>query len=229
MKSVLFLTMFVVFIALVLTFSRAAIIATVLAGVIFLVTRYKDKKIMFLAAIVIPGALLLTPGAIWYRLEMGSDEGAAGMSAGRVSDIWGPLIPEIWDKFFFGHGIQSVLWARPMRMNEMMDVTHPHSAYLGAVLDFGIIGAILLIGFWFTIWRGFRRLSRDTTLPAHERGFFEGAAVALLGFAAAGFVGSSFTPVPEQAFLWLAVGMMFGVYQKRELEKDYARRAGRKA
>jgi hypothetical protein len=46
---------------------------------------------------------------------------------------------------------------------------------------------------------------------------------------AAGFVGSSLTPVPEQAFLWLAIGMMFGVQAKRLLASDLARRMGRKA
>ena len=227
LKSVLFLTMGVVFLALVLTFSRAAIISFVLVNAIYLGSRFRNKKILLLAALVIPTLLFLTPGAVWYRLEMGADEGATGMSAGRVSDIWGPLLPDLWDKFFVGHGIQSVLWARPMRMGEMLDVTHPHSAYLGAVLDFGIIGAILLIAFWFTVWRGFRRLSKDSALPPQEQGFFEGAAAALVGFAAAGFVGSSFTPVPEQAFLWLAIGLMLGVRSKRAIEKDSARSAGR--
>jgi O-antigen ligase len=226
MKTMLFLTMGLVFVALVLTFSRAAIIGFVLVNIWYLCAR-PTRRNLLLAALALPIALILTPGAIWYRLEMGADAGAAGMSAGRVSDIWTPLIPEILDRPFFGHGLSSVLWARPMRMNEMMDVTHPHSAYLGALLDFGAIGAILLIAFWFTVWRGFRKLAKDPLLPPHEQGFFEGASVALVSFAAAGFVGSSWTPVPEQSFLWLAIGLMFGVQTKRQMEQDAARRAGR--
>jgi hypothetical protein len=221
------ITMMVVFAALMLTFSRAAIISFVLINAIYLGSRLKNKRVLFLAALVIPAILFLMPGAIWYRLEMGADQGATGMSAGRVSDIWGPLLPEVWDKFFVGHGLQSVLWSRPMRMDEMMGVTHPHSAYIGAVLDFGIVGAILIIAFWFTVWRGFRQASKDPLLPPQEQGFFEGAAAALVGFAAAGFVGSSFTPVPEQAFLWLAVGLMLGVRAKRAIEMDTARRVRR--
>ena len=182
-----------------------------------------------MAALGIPAALFLMPGAIWYRLGMGVDEGAAGMSAGRVTDIWEPLLPQLIDRPFFGHGLQSVLWAPAMRMDEMFAVTHPHSAFLAALLDFGIVGALLLIAFWFTVWKGFRNLSKDQELPPHERGFFEGAAASLVAFMAAGFVGSSLTPVPEQAFLWLAVGMMFGVYAKRKLAKDALRRAGKVA
>ncbi len=228
LKTMLFLTMGVVSIALVLTFSRAAIISMVLLGVIYVISR-PNKKTLFFLALVVPAVFFLTPGAIWYRMGMGVESGAAGMSAGRISDIWTPLLPQLLDRPFFGHGLQSVLWAPAMRMGEMMEVTHPHSAYLGAFIDFGIIGALLILAFWFTIWKGFRKLSRDRTLPAHEQGFFEGAAASLIAFAAAGFVGSSFTPVPEQSFLWLAIGMMLGVKAKRQIEQDRARRAGRSA
>jgi O-antigen ligase len=228
LKTMLFLTMGVVGIALILTFSRAAIISLALLGAIYLVSR-RNLKTFFMAALVLPAVLIFMPGAVWYRLGMGVEEGATGMSAGRISDIWTPLLPQFFDKPFFGHGLQSVLWAPAMRMGEMMDVTHPHSAYIGALIDFGVIGMILILAFWFTIWKGFRKLSRDPELPPHEQGFFEGAAASLLAFAVAGLVGSSFAPVPEQCFLWLAVGMMFGVYSKRAMAKDSARRAGRAA
>jgi len=228
LKTMLFFTIGIICIALFLTFSRAAIISLVIIGAIYLLSRRRNVKIMLAAVCGIPIALLLMPGAIWYRLGMGVESGAAGMSAGRVSDIWEPLLPQLFDKPFFGHGLQSVLWAPAMRMGEMFEVTHPHSAYLGALIDFGVVGALLLIAFWFTIWKGFRRLAKDPELKPHQRGFFEGAAASLVAFMAAGFVGSSLTPVPEQAFLWLAVGMMFGVHARRLLDEDRARRMGRK-
>lgn len=228
LKTMLFLTMGIVCAALVLTFSRAAIISLVLISLIYIASRPNKKTLLF-TVLCVPAVLLFTPGAIWYRMGMGVDEGAAGMSAGRITDIWEPLLPQLIDKPFFGHGLQSVLWAPAMRMGEMMEVTHPHSAYLGLLLDFGIVGTILILAFWFTIWKGFRKLAKDDTLAPHQQGFFEGAAASLVAFAAAGFVGSSFLPVPEQSFLWLAVGMLFGVRAKRRIEKDQARRMGRRA
>ena len=42
------------------------------------------------------------------------------------------------------------------------------------------------------------------------RGFFQGAAAGLVSFAITGVAGSSLTPKPEYAFLWLAIGMMYG-------------------
>lgn len=228
LKTMLFLTMGIVGVALMLTFSRAAIISLVLIGIIYVISR-PTKKTFFFLALIVPAVILFTPGAIVYRLGMGVESGATGMSAGRISDIWTPLLPQLIDRPFFGHGLQSVLWAPAMRMGEMMEVTHPHSAYLGALIDFGIVGALLVFAFWFTIWKGFRKLTKDKELEPHQQGFFEGAAASLVAFAAAGFVGSSFTPVPEQSFLWLAIGMMFGVNSRRQIARDKARRMGRRA
>jgi O-antigen ligase len=207
----------------VLTFSRAAITSCVLIGVLYVASR-PNKKTLLMLAIAVPLVLAFMPGAIIDRMEMGTDEGATGMSAGRVSDIWTPLLPQIFDKPFLGHGLQSVLWAPAMRLGSMMEVTHPHSAYLGLVMDCGIIGAISVLAFWFTMWKGFRQMAKDQSLAPHEQGFFEGASVALVAFAVAGFVGSSFLPVPEQSFLWLAVGLLFGIKSRRLLEADKARR-----
>jgi O-antigen ligase len=222
LKTLLFLSIGLIGIALVLTFSRNAFMTVALVFAIYLLSRRRNKKLLIAAAVLIPIALILTPGAVWYRLEMGAGEGAAGVSAGRVTDIWEPLLPELFDKPFFGHGVQSVLWARAMRLGEMMDVTHPHSAYIGALLDFGVIGAIMLLAFWFTVWKGFRKLSKDASLAPHEQGFFEGCAVALVTFAVAGFVGSSYTPVPEQSFLWLGIGLMVGVHARHRRDREAA-------
>jgi O-antigen ligase len=93
-------------------------------------------------------------------------------------------------------------------------VAHPHNAFLEAILDLGIVGLVILLAFWFVTWRGFRRLARDERLAPGLQGFFEGAAAGLLAVVVAGRAGSSLMPAPEQAFLWLAVGMMYGVQRR---------------
>jgi hypothetical protein len=65
------------------------------------------------------------------------------------------------------------------------------------------------------VWRGFRRLGKDLQLEPALRGFFQGAAAALLGMLVSDFTDSSLAPRPEQAFLWLAIGMMYGEYTRR--------------
>src|ERR1700687_2884959 len=209
-KTALFLSMGVACAALLVTFSKAGFIGFILVNLIYLCSR-RNLKTLALAAFFIPVGLYFVSGAVWYRLTMGVDEGASAVSAGRITDIWQPLLPDLFDHPIIGHGIQSVLWMRPMRMGEMFEVTHPHSAYLQALLDFGLVGFVLLVAFWLIVWRNFRRLAHDAQLAPEEQGFFEGAAAALIGFLVAGLVGSSLAPVPEQSFLWLAFGMMVGV------------------
>jgi O-antigen ligase len=89
-------------------------------------------------------------------------------------------------------------------------VTHPHNAYLQALLDMGIAGLVALCAYFFHVWKRFRALSIDAALSAELRGFYQGAAAGLAGFLIAAISDSSLTPVPEQAFLWLAIGMMYG-------------------
>jgi hypothetical protein len=60
-----------------------------------------------------------------------------------------------------------------------------------------------------------RSLEKDPRLEPALRGFFQGAAAALLGMLVSDFTDSSLAPRPEQAFLWLAIGMMYGEYRRR--------------
>jgi O-antigen ligase len=143
---------------------------------------------------------------------MGVGQGANAVSAGRVAGIWAPLLPFAGQSPFWGHGLQSILWSPAMRSGHMMMVTHPHSAWLQVFLDTGAIGLVLIMSFWIGyVWRGFRKLARDPSLEPEMAGFFEGAAAGLLGFVIANVAGSSFFPVPEQSFLWLAIGIMHGL------------------
>jgi hypothetical protein len=47
------------------------------------------------------------------------------------------------------------------------------------------------------------------------RGFYQGAAAGLLSILVSNVTDSSLTPKPEHAFLWLAIGMMYGQRTRR--------------
>lgn len=211
LKTLLLFSMGVVFIALMLTFSRGAFTGFLIVNVIYLFSRRKLKTLA-LAAMVVPVAIALMPGAFVSRFEMGAGQGINAISAGRVSEIWLPLMPEILTRPPWGAGLQSILWSDAMRSGRMLQVTHPHSAFLQAYMDVGVIGLVLLLAFWIGhVWKGFRKLAREPRLTPELSGFFEGAAAGLLATLIANVAGSSFFPVPEQSFLWLAVGVMYGI------------------
>jgi len=168
-----------------------------------------------LVAVVV---LVLAPAAVYERLAAGEGAGLDAITAGRLNGLWLPLLPEVLRHPLFGNGIGSILWSDVMRRGAghwVLAVTHPHNAYLAALLDMGVVGLLLLCGYFVHVWKGLRVVATDPGLAPMLRGFFEGAAAALLSTLIADFTDSSLAPRPEQAFLWLAIGMMYGVYRRR--------------
>lgn len=213
LKTVLLGAMAIVVLALLLTFSRGAFFGFILVNILYLLSRRRVKTLI-LAAAVIPVGLWLTPGPVWYRVTAGFGQGLNAISAGRVGEIWQPLLPTMAATPPWGNGLGSILWSEPMISGRLMQVAHPHNAYIQAYMDLGLIGLVLLTAFWIYLWRRFRRYARDARLTPELQGFFEGAAAGLAAFLVAGIAGSSLMPVPAQAFLWLAAGMMWGVQRK---------------
>jgi O-antigen ligase len=212
LKTLLVFAMGAVAIALLLTFSRGAFFGFVVVCVLYLLLR-RSVKTLLLMVTVIPPALLLAPGALWSRLQMGMDKGLDEITAGRLNEIWIPIMPEVLTTPPWGSGLQSIMWTRAMRMEETFLVAHPHNAFLQVYMDLGIIGATLIMAYWLYTLRGFWRLSKDQRLVPEMQGFFEGAAIGLVSFFITGMAGSSFLPAPEQIYLWLAVGLMYGVHR----------------
>ena len=209
LRSVLILSMVAVVAALVLTFSRGAFFGFIVVNALFLLSRRK-VKILLLGIAFVVALIFLLPGAVYERVGAGWGGGLNAISAGRVDEIWMPLLPELWRSPVYGNGLGSILWSDAMRSGSILQVTHPHNAYLQAALDTGVLGLILLCAYFIHVWKAFRRLSKDVLVSPAERGFYEGAAAGLVSFILSGFVGSSLMPVPEQSFLWLAIGMMYG-------------------
>jgi O-antigen ligase len=215
-KLAVFVSMGLVVVALVLTFSRGAFLAFVLINALFLVWR-RNAKTLILFAIVAACVLFVLPEAVYDRVSTGFGHGAGSgenaISAGRIDYIWLPLLPEIPRSPIWGRGLGSILWSDPMRRGPgtaILAVGHPHNAYLQALLDMGAVGLVLLCAYFAHVWKGFRSLSADPAVSPTLRGFYLGAAAGLASLLISYVTDSSLTPGPEQSFLWLAIGMMYG-------------------
>lgn len=213
LKFLLVIVMALVAAALLLTFSRGAFLGFVLVNIVFLISR-RSAKMFVLAAVLVPVAVAMAPGALWDRVTMGVGQGANEVTAGRTSEIWAPLMPELLDSPFWGQGVGAVMWSKAMLEGRLPPVSHPHNAYLQAYLDMGLIGLLLLTAFWIYIWARCLRYGRDPRLPESLQGFFQGSAASIVAFLVAGFAGSSLEPDPAQVFMWLAVGMMYGLAKR---------------
>jgi O-antigen ligase len=143
-KMVAFFSMVAVAIALALTFSRGSIFAFIAINLIYVISR-PNRRTLFLAMVVVPLGLALTPGAIWYRMTSGWSDGAEAASAGRMTEIWYPLLPELSNSPLWGNGLGAIMWSPPMIRGTIMEVAHPHNAYLQAFYDVGAIGLVALL------------------------------------------------------------------------------------
>jgi len=225
LRLVLFASMGVVTFALMLTFSRGAFLGFILVNVLFLLWRRNAKALIFFGLLGAV-ALFALPDAVYDRVTTGLGGrggsgfagGADAVSAGRVDLIWLPLLPEVLRSPVYGHGLGSILWSEPMRTGAgvtILPVGHPHNAYLQALLDMGIIGLILVCAYFVNVWKGFRALSVDPAVSPILQGFYLGAAAGLASLLTSYITDSSLLPRPEQVFLWLAIGMMYGQRARR--------------
>jgi O-antigen ligase len=205
-------SMALVVVALVLTFSRGAFVAFIVVNLLFPLWRRNAKSLVFFGLLA-AAALFALPGAVYDRVATGYGEGLNAVSAGRVETLWLPLLPEVLRSPIYGNGLGSILWSEAMRSGAgqtILAVSHPHNAYLQTLLDMGIAGLVLVGAYFVHVWKGFRALSADSSLSPTLRGFYLGAAAGLLAFLVASVTDGSLAPKPEQVFLWLAIGMMYG-------------------
>ncbi|HZE61724.1 MAG TPA: O-antigen ligase family protein [Burkholderiales bacterium] len=216
LKSVLFVTMGLLTIALLLTFSRGAFVGWVMVNVLFLVWKF-NARTAGLALLACGIGLAFMPGAVIGRMSLGLVSGGDvnEFSAGRVEEIWIPLLPELFKSPIWGSGLDATMWAKALWAEMMLPVTHPHNAYIQAILDTGLFGMGLLIAFYWHVYRTCRDLGSNANLSPTMRGFFQGAVAGLLCFIVTGFAGSSLRPSPEFAFLWIAIGIMYGQLGRR--------------
>ena len=209
LRVALLASMGLVVVALTLTFSRGAFFGFAIVNLLFLLSRRTPAGFL-LSGILLLVFIMLLPAAVIERIATGWGKGLNAISSGRVDEIWLPLLPELLRHPIFGNGLGAIAWSEPMRAGNMQPVGHAHNAYLNAALEMGLLGLLLLCAYFVHVWRGFRRLSADPAITPTLRGFYAGAAAGLVSFLLAGFFGSSLTPRPEQFFLWLAIGLMYG-------------------
>lgn len=227
LRTSLLLTLGLTTVALILTFSRGAFVALAVVCALYVLRRLSVKTLI-VAGLAVVAVLLFAPHAIYERISAGQGAGLDAVSAGRVNGLWLPLLPEVLHHPLFGNGIGSILWSDAMHRGaglQVLAVTHPHNAYLQAALDMGLVGLVLLCAYFAHVWKGLRALTKDAEIPAALRGFFQGAAAGLISMLVSDFTDSSLVPRPEQVFLWLAIGVMYG-YRARRVEAGAAAHAG---
>jgi O-antigen ligase len=209
------LAIVILIVAITLTFSRGAYLGFFAVLAYFLYTQRKFR-IMLLGLVLIPATILLMPQAVVERATTGAqDRNIDTITAGRFESIWRPLMPEVQSSPIIGNGLNSILWSEPAQRGAILKVGHPHSAYLGVLLDLGLLGAVVVFLFFWHMRRLFNTLAERSAEPVW-RGFFRGATACILLLLVQGLTDDRFTPTFPQTFLWLAYGMALGLMARAD-------------
>jgi O-antigen ligase len=197
-------------VSVLMTFSRGAFLGMATVALLYLLSRRRFSTIV-VVAVVLAASFLLLPGAVRDRAMMGIEGGNVDViSAGRTDGIWMPLLGYAVESPIIGHGLAATLWSEPMRKDPSFHVGHAHSAYINTFLDMGLVGLILLPGFFVLQISEFRRLSTDNSVSPLLRGIFKGAAAGVVVYFIQGMTDDRFTPTASQITLWFLIGLSFG-------------------
>jgi len=220
-KTAISLTLALAASALVLTFSRGAYVAFAVTNLLFFMRASPRRKAAFVIVVVL--AFLVAPAAIADRAQYAIDSrDANAISAGRVDNIWMPLLPDVREHLLFGQGLESIMWTEAQRFELIFPVNLSHNAYLDLLLDFGIVGSLPILAWYAYLWRGFIRQAKHDEDEAYRR-FFYGGHLALASLAVSALANDRLTPTATTVCLWIAAGVLMG------RQAAYANRGSRPA
>ncbi|OIJ42659.1 O-antigen ligase family protein [Massilia timonae] len=208
-RAALALACLVLMAGVLMTFSRGAFLGL---GVVILyalaTVRGRNWPVWVLVALAL--VVALSSDSLAQRALHGIGGGDLDLlSSGRIDAIWLPLLPEILDHPILGAGHASILWSQAAQARTILPVGHPHSAYLGALLDVGIVGSVLTALFFAHAWRLLRRAARQAG-GAALAGFFGGGAACILLLLVQGLTDDSFMPSFTHVYFWLCYGAAVG-------------------
>jgi hypothetical protein len=203
-------------VASLLTFSRGGFIGMWMVLIAYTLEMGRFKWIAAASVLLAVGALSL-PEAMIERLSTGlAQTDVNAVSAGRMTMIWPLLLPVIGDHWLLGSGMESILWSPPARSGALL-VSQPHNAYLGLLLDYGVVGAVMILSFHVWCWFALHRLARRIeggALGGVDRAwaqFVRATSVMLLVLMTQAVTDNRLTPTPSQTLMWLAIGLAFGL------------------
>jgi O-antigen ligase len=134
------------------------------------------------------------------------------LTAGRVAGVWLPLLTEVQSHPLIGNGLLSVAWSWPFRSGALgLATLNPHNLYLKMLLEIGVVGLLLMLWFFFDLWRRLRAAAADPGTPQNLAWLFVGSSAALLGYAGYGLSGGDYLPDPSNALLWIVWGVLLAV------------------
>jgi putative inorganic carbon (hco3(-)) transporter len=196
-----------------LTFSRGAY-AGFLLGLLVL-GLIKERKILFLMAILLVTWQSLVPYAVTQRVMMTYQEGGGvDASAGERLTVWQDALKVVNEDPVLGTGFETYAY-----MHRVMEFTDTHNYYLKVVLETGFAGLLIflwLLGMACKMPLRLFRTAQDSVMSALGCGLFAMMICVLV----VNFFGDRWTYLQVNGFLWILLGLaargLYVVSQEKE-------------
>lgn len=196
------------FIALLLTFSRGALIGLVIGLTLYFIIK-KPKKLIYIPLIVI--VVLLVPGVSSRFIEIFDFEKLLGDSsfAWRLAN-WAKILNIINGKtIVFGNGFKSIVYY----VNYA-----PHNEYIGLLFESGILGALSFYGFTISMFFIFKKAYKSNRL--HSSYFLVGMILIIVSMIMS--LTDNFFTVPSSIFYyWFFIGLLLNINHYHDEEKAF--------
>jgi O-antigen ligase len=176
--------------------SRGGVSAFALAALLMpLASRERRRTALGVVLLVATGALWIGLGGVLSGFE------ARGIRASRL-DLWRDMLPMVPRFPIFGDGWNAFATAYPWYQTVWKTewIGEAHNDYLQALLDGGVIGAVLVAGLLLVVFRG--AVARASRSPLDLALF-----ASLLGFALDGLVDFN-GQIPANAATWVALAAL---------------------
>ena len=139
------------------------------------------------------------------------------ITAGRTTDLWPPVIAQIWESPLFGYGRLGLVRTPAYRVIEKSTrsrPSHPHNAYLEMLLDSGLVGlaaVMVLYGMLAFVSAGLCLDRRDPLF----RAVGVASLAALSTLAIMSISGHSLFPKENSQMAWCLYGITLRVWVER--------------
>ncbi len=198
-------------VAVALLFSRSAYFIFLISILIYLFVS-KRAKWLPIALGLLMLLILALPASITERATKGFySKDRNEISAGRVDDIWLPLINEISNQplaLLFGKGRYAMVSSDAHKNKLVLQAMHPHNMYLEMVLDAGLIGLLAFLGlFAYLLHKVYASIAAAG--PSSYREYQIAVMTSLICFLLSGVTDRTFFPDEINGYLWICVAMAF--------------------
>ncbi len=201
------------------TFSRQGYVSCVLVLFFFSVQKGFKRVMLFIIGLVLFWSFFM-PFSVKQRIYTGTETGekmgvkahlTGDVSAGR-NETWAASMPVVWEHPLFGQG--RLAYAKSVRAGREYLPSHPHNAYIQCMLDNGMVGLIIIVGFYvFLMMKSWFLYKRSKSKFARAYGF--GFALTMGVFLLQGYTGFRFYPYEESYFVWFYLGGLMWVYENQ--------------